>query len=111
MMMHREVLKVPDYLLVDHINHNGLDNRKANLRPATKTQNGRNRRKVNIQRCRSRYKGPCWYGRKKKWGVKIMVDGKSIFLGYFDDEIDAAKAYDTAAKKYFGDFASLNFET
>jgi hypothetical protein len=107
--MHREVLRVPDGMFVDHINHNGLDNRKANLRPATQAQNARNRRKVQRGNFHSKYKGLTWYRREKRWAVRIMVDRKSKFIGYFDNERDAAKAYDMAAKKYHGQFAALNF--
>ena len=97
--MHREILRVPDEMFVDHINHNGLDNRKANLRSATRAQNTRNRRKDQKSNFHSKYKGLTWYRRKKRWAVRIIVDGKSKFIGYFDNEIDDAKAYDTAAKK------------
>jgi len=107
--MHREILKVPDGMFVDHINHNGLDNRRANLRPATQAQNARNRRKVHRDNYHSNYKGLTWYKHQNRWAVRVMVDNKSKFIGYFDNELDAAKAYDTAAKKYHGDFASLNF--
>jgi len=109
--MHRQILKVPSRIFVDHINHNGLDNRKANLRPATRTQNNRNRRKVSKAGFHSKYKGLTWYKHQNRWAVRIMADRKSIFLGYFQNEINAAKAYDTAARKYFGEFANLNFKS
>ena len=108
--MHREILRVPDGMFVDHINHNGLNNRKANLRHATQAQNARNRRKGHRGNFHSKYKGLTWYRREKRWAVRIMVDCKSKFIGYFDNEIDAAKAYDQAAMKYHGEFASLNFQ-
>ena len=106
--MHREVCKVADDMLVDHINHNGLDNRKANLRPATWAQNIRNRKKY-FDKSRSRYKGLVWDRYSNKWRARICLNRTQIQLGSFDDEIEAAKAYDRAAKKYHGEFASLNF--
>jgi len=105
-LMHREILKVPKGMFVDHINHNGLDNRKANLRPATLKQNMRNRRKTRLK-CYSKYKGVTMnYG---KWVAMIKADGERKHLGRFTDEIEAAKAYDRAAQKYHGEFAAINF--
>jgi hypothetical protein len=61
-------------------------------------------------KCSSKYIGVSWYTSQKKWAARIMTDGKSRFIGYFDSEIDAARAYDEAAKKYHGQFAALNFK-
>jgi hypothetical protein len=106
--MHREVIHPPGHLFVDHINHNGLDNRKANLRPATCSQNNYNR--IHFGKSQSsKYKGVRWNKQRKKWIVLIKYNCKRKFLGYFKDEIHAAKAYDEAAKKYHKEFASLNF--
>ena len=107
-MMHREVIHPPENLLVDHINHNGLDNRKANLRLATCEQNSYNRIRFRKSQS-SKYKGVRWNKQIKKWAVIICFNKKSKFIGYFEDEIQAAKAYDKAAKKYHKEFASLNF--
>jgi hypothetical protein len=93
-------------LVIDHINRNGLDNREANIRPATVAQNAWNSRKRNPH---SKYKG-IWFAKdKQKFRACITANGKRHHLGYFADEISAAKAYDEAAKKYHGEFAVLNF--
>jgi len=94
--MHRLIIKVPPGLVVDHINHNGLDNRKANVRPATRAQNNRHSQKR--KNTRSKYKGVNWYSREKRFVVKITTDDNTVTLGYFQDEFQAAKAYDHAAK-------------
>jgi len=107
--MHREIINPPDHLVVDHINHNGLDNRKANIRPATRAQNNYNRLIVKRKGLSSKYKGVAWKKEKKKWRAQMHFNGKLIFLGYFKEEIKAAKAYDKAAKKHYGQFACLNF--
>lgn len=106
--MHRQIMNPPREMLVDHINYNGLDNRKANLRLATRTQNNRHTRRT-MNPGSSKYKGVCWYSREKRWAVRIHADGKTIPLGHFKDEIQAAKTYDKAARKYHGAFAALNF--
>jgi hypothetical protein len=110
MYMHHLLIDIPPGMFPDHINHNGLDNRKANIRPATHTQNVWHRRKFKVQ-SRSRFKGVDWAKDMKRWRARIRVNGKRIYLGSFTDETDAAKAYDRAAKKYHGQFAVLNFET
>lgn len=104
--MHRYIMKTEGKLQVDHINGNPLDNRKSNLRIVTQKQNTRNSKMKNTNT--SGYKGVYWYKRSKKWCTHIHVDGKTINLGYFDDKNDAAKVYNEAAIKYFGEFAKLN---
>jgi len=106
--MHREVIDIPEHMLCDHVNGNGLDNREANLRPATVSQNLCNRPKTKAK-TRSKYKGLEWDKIQRKWKVRIQCNGRKIYLGSFSNEIDAAKAYDKKAKALFGQFASLNF--
>ncbi len=108
--MHNLIIKIPTAMFIDHINHNGLDNRRANLRPATRTQNIWHRKKFNIP-SRSRYKGVDWLKSQKRWRARIRVNHKRIYLGSFADEISAAQAYDDAAKRYHGEFAVLNFDS
>ena len=106
--MHRAVIDAPEGLFVDHINHNGLDNRKRNLRIVTTQQNIWNTRgrDNNIS---SKYKGVSWHKNKQKWEARIRIDNKPKYLGYFDDEKEAAEAYDRTAKKHRGEYAFLNF--
>jgi hypothetical protein len=105
--MHRQITNAPDHLVVDHIDHNGLNNRKSNLRPCTFAENCRNLRSSRHKT--SRYKGVHWRKRGKKWAAAIRCDNKTHHLGYFKDEIEAARAYDKAATTFHGEFASLNF--
>ena len=106
-MMHRFILDAPRHLVVDHINHNGLDNRKRNLRLCTRAENSRNRRPFNIKG--SRYKGVSWDKGRKVFIACIYCNRKNYYLGRFKSEIAAAKAYDRKAVELFGEFAFLNF--
>lgn len=91
---------------VDHINGNGLDNRRENLRFATTTEQARNR--PSQKGSTSRYKGVSWNSAQGKWVVKIGGSKPVSHLGYFKTEQDAARAYNEEAVKRFGEFARLN---
>ena len=106
--MHRQILNAKDGEFVDHINHNGLDNRRANLRLVNKEQNTWNKRKQ-LGRYSSKYKGVSWHKPMKHWQARIRYKGKPMRIGYFDDQKSAARAYDAKAKELFGEYAALNF--
>ena len=107
--MHRIILNAPKGTMIDHINGNGLDNRKENLRFCTKRENNANQKK-NINNS-SGYKGVAKASNYSysKWRAYIRVDYKQIHLGNHNTPEEAARAYDVAAKKYFGEYAHLNF--
>ena len=109
----RRLLKLATLLMgstgVDHINGDGLDNRRSNLRVVTQAQNTKNRSKQRSATS-SPYKGVSWHKHKQhnKWSAYITANGHRKHLGYFSDPVDAAKAYDSAARELFGEFAKLN---
>jgi hypothetical protein len=105
--MHREIMGTPLGMVCDHVNHNGLDNRRCNLRNCTAAENNLNRRRY--RNGRSRYKGVWWCKGLQMWGATIQAGGREEFLGYFLREIDAARAYDAAARRLHGAFACVNF--
>lgn len=106
--MHRAILGVTDpRILVDHKNRNGLDNRRDNIRVASRAQNMHNR--ISSSNNTSGYKGVHWDKRKEKWIAAIGIDGRRKHLGNFDSSEDAARAYDQAARELHGNFALLNF--
>jgi hypothetical protein len=108
--MHREITNAPRHLLVDHGNNKTLDNRRANLRLATSSQNAVNRRRrCDKSKASSKYTGVSLEKGRNKWLAYISFNGKRKHLGRFDNEIDAARAYDKAALEFHKEFARLNF--
>lgn len=105
-LMHRLIINPSGDLEVDHRNGNKLDNRRDNLRLARRGENARNLRRH--KKFSSRFKGVSWNGRDQLWDAGIQCDLKAIHLGQFSSEIQAALAYNKAAIKLFGEFASLN---
>src|SRR3972149_186400 len=105
--MHREITNAKASELVDHQNHNTLDNRRENLRVCNKSQNAANRRSMQRNN-NSGYQGVHWDKGSGKWGSRIRVDGKDRSLGRFTSKDQAALAYNEAARHYFGEFAFQN---
>lgn len=103
--MHRAILKTMPGTEVDHVNGNGLDNRRCNLRECTHAQNMQNRIKTVGS---SKYKGVTWNKQSSLWASSIRHCYKAIFIGYFKNEEDAARAYNVKALELFGEFANIN---
>ncbi len=104
--MHRFIMKPPKGMIVDHIDGNGLNNRRSNLRLCTAQQNQCNRRPRGRT---SRFKGVCYRKQIGKFAAAIMSHGEQIHIGCFDDEEEAARARDRMAVEFQGEFAYLNF--
>lgn len=104
--LHRFVMDAPAGLQVDHIDGDGLNNSRANLRVCTNSENQCNGRASGGS---SKYRGVSWDNVCAKWRAQIMLDGKMQYLGRFLKEEDAARAYDVAALDNFGEFARMNF--
>jgi hypothetical protein len=108
MLMHRFLLNVSDDLYIDHINHNGLDNRKENVRVCTSSENNMN--KIKSTNKSSIFKGVSFIKRDNLWEAYINdKKRKKKHLGHFISEVEAAKVYDKEALELFGEFANLNF--
>jgi len=104
--MHRVIMGAEPGQQVDHKNGNGLDNRRSNLRIASHSQNGANRRRQRNNT--SGFPGVSWHIRRKKWQVRIKVNQKQIYLGIFDDLSTAVAKYNNTARDLFGDFKWLD---
>lgn len=104
--MHRLIMNAKPREEVDHRDGNGLNNRRANLRIATHTENQHNRSAIGGI---SSFKGVSWHNQRNMYMARICSNKKQRTLGLFDNEVDAALSYDRAARKFHGEFASLNF--
>lgn len=102
-VLHRLIMCPSPGEVVDHINHDTLDNRKCNLRVCLPHQNSLNRR-THI----SKWKGVSWDKRNRAWRARIRINGVLTHLGLFKEHSDALRAYDEAAIKHFGEFAWTN---
>lgn len=110
LLLGRAIMNAPEDMLVSYVDGNSLNNQRSNLRLATKQQVSRTHRKHKPNGAStSEYKGVHWGKREQRWVARICVDGRNIHLGYFREEIDAALAYDNAARERFGEFTRLNF--
>ncbi len=105
--MHRQIMQPPDGMFVDHIDGNRANNCRFNLRVCTRRENLRNQRKR--AGCLSRYKGVSYDRRDENWFATIYYDDRSVDLGSFKDEVEAARAYDRRAIEVFGPYARPNF--
>jgi hypothetical protein len=107
-LLHRQIMNkhLQKRLVIDHINHNGLDNRKCNLRTVSYAQNSQN--KTSKLNATSKYLGVYFDKKKLKYRVQIMVNKKTRYIGLYVNENDAAQAYNKEALKHFGEYANLN---
>ena len=104
--MHREIMKTPEGMEVDHKDHNPLNCQEYNMRNCTHQQNLCNRQKY--KGCSSKFIGVTWAKHANKWKVAIQFNRKQIHLGLFVSETEAAKAYNKAGKELFKEFVVPN---
>jgi hypothetical protein len=107
LLMHSLIMGVVEGLEIDHINGDGINNRKSNLRSVTHAQNTRNLG-MRKKETSSMYKGVSWHTRMNKWMSYIRFNGEKRYLGYYEIEESAALAYNEAATLLFGEFARPN---
>ena len=105
--MHRQIMDAPEDKIVDHKNRNKLDNTRGNLRTCTHQENVQNACKTHG--ARSRFKGVSYRGERERFFAQIWHRGEPMYLGYFADEVEAARAYDHKAVELRGEFARVNF--
>lgn len=105
--MHRMIMGINDrHILIDHVDGNGLNNQRSNLRLANYSTNQANKKRLHNKK--SKYKGVYFQSNTQKWKSGVMKDGKYFHLGYFKTEEHAAMAYNIKAKELFGEFACIN---
>ena len=105
--MHRVIMNAPKGTEVDHVDGNGLNNHRNNLRICSRAQNQHNRQKTRRQTS-SEYKGVSWNKKDARWRAAIVLNSKQIHIGSFSTEHDAAIAYNNTAIRLFGGFAKIN---
>jgi len=108
--LHRFIMDCPPEKYVDHIDDNGLNCTRINLRICEPAQNRQNARKI-IRLCTSKFIGVSWSKQKMKWRSRIRMNDHEFHCGHFDSEEEAARAYDKKAGELFGEFARFNFQT
>lgn len=104
-LMHVEIMKTPKGFDTDHIDIDGLNNQKKNLRICTRSQNGMNKKAYKTNR--SGLKGVSWCKNQNKWKSRIAVDKKTIHLGYFESKENAYEAYCNACTKYHKEYGRI----
>lgn len=102
-LLHRWVMGMPEGMIVDHINGNGLDNRCKNLRVCTQSQNNANQKGAK-HNSKSGHKGVYWHKAAQKWCAEVVFDYKKHYLGVYKNKLDAVEAYNKKAKELYGDF-------
>ena len=109
-LMHRQIIGAQKNTWVDHIDFDGLNNQRSNLRPVTPQQNAFHSKPQLVREGRSsKYKGVHWCNTRGWWITRIQISTKLVYLGHFDSERKAATAWDEAAAEYHRDYAWLNF--
>ncbi len=107
-LMHRAILKPHEGSEIDHINGNTLDNRRENLRICSHAENMHNARRRFDNT--SGFKGVTWNKQHSKWQAQIQVSGSKVFIGRFNNKVEAAIAYDEKAREILGIYAKVNFD-
>lgn len=104
--LHRIIMDTPPGMEADHRDHNGLNCVRTNMRNCTHAENLRNQ--LSGKGGTSKYKGVYWHWAARKWMARICHNGRLIYLGYYESEEAAARAYNKKAEELFGEFACLN---